>query len=426
MGLISVGVLALFGLAGCTEDDSGPQFANNAPTATAAPGSALPTAAVATPMAIATPIAAATPVTIKDVLSTRGAVQRVFLASSETIWSISDSGGSKAILEAAPDEQILAIGPSPDASRVAAVVSWDDGQESSLVILNANGDVEEELELSRGAEATPVAQRGSGVVSVDWSPQGDKILLLDSTGALLTVAAKPDATMESVDLGDMGGVILEPAWSPTGQHIAFLRVDPETRSRSLDVHDLQSRETTELVGPDDGRLVVEFAWEPDGKNLLFTEGSALSSAISGIDLWRIGVDGAGRELVAAAGATAPVARITTVTPSPDGKSVAYAVLVPGAGAPTVDSVWVRDLAKGQGIRLGLPSVRSVENIWWTSKGLAIATVTDRRNVPVLAVLLVAPSGDVSALWAEPLRAASPVPAASPTRDGEDQVDAASP
>ena len=271
-----------------------------------------------------------------------------------------------------------------------------------------------------------MAQRGSGVVSVDWSPQGDKILLLDSTGALLTVAAKPDATMESVDLGDMGGVILEPAWSPTGQHIAFLRVDPETRSRSLDVHDLQSRETTELVGPDDGRLVVEFAWEPDGKNLLFTEGSALSSAISGIDLWRIGVDGAGRELVAAAGATAPVARITTVTPSPDGKSVAYAVLVPGAGAPTVDSVWVRDLAKGQGIRLGLPSVRSLENIWWTSKGLAIATVTDRRNVPVLAVLLVAPSGDVSALWAEPLRAASPVPAASPTRDGEDQVDAASP
>jgi hypothetical protein len=102
------------------------------------------------------------------------------------------------------------------------------------------------------------------------------------------------------------------------------------------------------------------------------------------------------------------------------------VLVPGERAPSVDSVWVRDLASGQGIRLGLPSVRSVENIWWTSKGLAIATVADRRNQPVLAVLLVAPSGNVSALWAEPLRPASPVPIASPISADEGQVEAASP
>jgi Tol biopolymer transport system component len=253
---------------------------------------------------------------------------------------------------------------------------------------------------------------------VDWSPQGDKILLLTSDGALLTVAAEPDASIEPITLGEADGVILEPAWSPTGQQIAFLRVDPETRARSLAVHDLQSGKTTDLVGPAEGRIVVEFAWEPGGKELLFTEGSALSSAITGIDLWRIGADGKGRELVAAAGAAAPVARITTVTPSPDGKSVAYAVLVPGEGAPVVDSVWVRDLASGQGIRLGLPSVRSVENIWWTSKGLAIATVTDRRNEPILAVLLVAPNGNVSALWVEPVRAASPVPVASPASEDE--------
>ena len=114
----------------------------------------------------------------------------------------------------------------------------------------------------------------------------------------------------------------------------------------------------------------------------------------------------------------PVARLTIVTPSRHGESAAYAVLVRGDGAPAVDSVWVRDLVSGQGIRLGLPSVRSVENIWWTSNGLALATVTDRRDDPVLAVLLVAPNGSVSALWAEPLRAASPVPNASPTAGNE--------
>jgi Tol biopolymer transport system component len=269
------------------------------------------------------------------------------------------------------------------------------------------------------SEATPARPAaGSGTVSVDWSPQGDKILLLTADGALVTVAANAEETPEVLTLGESSGVVLAPTWSPTGQQIAFLRADPETRTRSLAVYDLQSGKTTDLVGPAEGRTVVEFAWEPGGRELLFTEGSALSSAISGIDLWRIAADGQGRELVAAAGAAAPVARITTVTPSPDGKSVAYAVLVPGDGAPAVDSVWVRDLAGGQGIRLGLPSVRSVENIWWTSRGLAIATVTDRRSEPVLAVLLVAPNGNVSALWAEPLRAASPVPVASPTADDE--------
>ncbi len=413
-GLAGAGVLVLAGLAGCVEDEVGPQFANNPPTATTGPTSGLPTAAPATPMVIATPVAAATPVTIEDMLGTRGAVQRIFLASHETIWAVNDNGESEAILDAAPDEQVVAIGPSPDATQVAAIIAWDDGQSSSLVVLDADGGLVEELDLTGEMTATPIpVQAVSSNVSVDWSPQGDKILLLSGSGTLLTVAVEPDATLEPINLGEADSVILEPAWSPTGQQIAFLRVDPEARTRSLAVHDLQSGTTTDLVGPAEGRTVVEFAWEPGGQELLFTEGSALSSAITGIDLWRISADGTGRELVAAAGAAAPVARITTVTPSPDGKSVAYAVLVPGGSAPAVDSVWVRDLTSGQGIRLGLPSVRSVENIWWTSKGLAIAAVTDRRNEPVLAVLLVAPSGNVSALWAEPRRVASPVPIASP-------------
>ena len=426
VGLVGVGALILVSLSGCVEDEVGPQFANNPPTAASGTTSVLPTASLATPSVLATPVAA-TPVAIEDVLSTRGAVQRIFLASSTTIWAVTDNGESDAIFEAESDEQVLAVGPSPDASQVAALVAWENGRESSLVVLDANGDLAEELDLPAATAATPgAAGSGSGNTSVDWSPQGDRILVHHGNGGLLTVAAKEGATFEPIDLGDAGGVILEPAWSPTGQQIAFLRVNPQTRARSLLVHDAQSGETTELVSPVDGRIVVEFAWEPGGKEILFTEGSALSSATTGIDLWRIGVDGKGRELVAAAGAAAPVARITTVTPSPDGKSVAYAVLVPGEGAPAVDSVWVRDLASGQGVRLGLPSVHSVENIWWTSKGLAIATIADRRDQPILAVLLVAPSGNVSALWAEPLRAASPAPIASPVPGSDDQVEAASP
>lgn len=423
--LVGAGVLVLTGLAGCVEEEIGPQFANNPPTATTGPASVLPTAAAATPSTWATPVAPATPIALDDVLGTRGAVPRVFLASSQTIWAVNDTGESAAILDVEPGEQVAAISPAPDASQVAAILTLDGDREASLVILDANGDLVSERELPAAMEGTPgPGQIAAQNVAVDWSPQGDRILLLTGSSGLFAVAPESGAPLDRIELGDGTGAILQPKWSPTGQQIAFLRVDPETRSRALFVHDLQSGETQELVAPGDGRIVVEFAWEPGGTEVLFTEGSALNSATSGIDLWRIGVDGTNRQLVAAAGAAAPVARITTVAPSPDGKSVAYVVLVPGTGAPVVDSVWVRDLAGGQGVRLGLPSVSSVENIWWTSKGLAIATVAERRNLPVLAVLLVEPSGSVSALWAEPLRAASPTPLDSSEPSG-DQVEAAS-
>ncbi|MCA9876443.1 MAG: PD40 domain-containing protein [Thermomicrobiales bacterium] len=426
VALAGAGILVLATLAGCAEDEPGPQFANNPPTATAGASAGLPTTVPATPLPAATPVAA-TPVAIEDVLGTRGAVPRIFLASSESIWAVDDRGNSEEIFSAEPDERVLAIGPSPDARQVAAMVAWDGGRETSLVILDAGGDVVKEVELPGRLSATPAAAQVAGSALVDWSPQGDKILLVMPDDSLLTLAVAADASPESIDPGASGGHILGPSWSPTGQQVAYLRVDPETRSRSLAVYDLASGDTREVVSSTDGRLVVEFAWEPDGKSLLFTEGAAPGGVITGIDLWRIGIDGQGRELVAAAGTAAPVARITNVTPSPDGKSVAYAVLVPGDGTPRVDGVWVRELASGQGFRLGLPSMRSVEGIWWTSRGLAIATVTDRQNEPILAVLLVSPSGNVSALWARPLSAAAPAatPATPPSAANQTQ-DAASP
>jgi hypothetical protein len=67
-------------------------------------------------------------------------------------------------------------------------------------------------------------------------------------------------------------------------------------------------------------------------------------------LWRVEVDGENRQLVASAGTVAPVARVVKAKPSPDGRSVAYAVLVPGPGGAKVDSVWVRDLGSKLGFR----------------------------------------------------------------------------
>jgi Tol biopolymer transport system component len=214
--------------------------------------------------------------------------------------------------------------------------------------------------------------------------------------------------------------IVNPTWSPTGETVAYVAIGEEDNDRSLRLLDVRSGETRDVVAPPAGRFVVDYAWMPDGVSLLFTEGGELGGAVTGIDLWRVDATGENRELVVSAGTVAPVARITNIQPSPDGRAVAYSVLVPGESDPRVDSVWVRDLSSRLGFRIHVPSVVAVDKITWTDRGLAMDVVTadGSRRSATLAVLQVSRDGAVSALWAAPVIAGTPVagtPIASPER-----------
>ncbi|MDQ3225090.1 MAG: hypothetical protein M3Q50_00475, partial [Chloroflexota bacterium] len=153
--------------------------------------------------------------------------------------------------------------------------------------------------------------------------------------------------------------------------------------------------------------------------LLFTEGGELGGAVGGIDLWRIDADGANRELVVSAGTVAPVARVTNVRPSSDGRSVAYSVQIPGPDGPRADSVWVRDLESHLGFKIALPSVDSVDDIWWADQGLVIAVTTQGNpgeRTGAQELLEVRHDGRVRVLWAAPVPAGTPIsgtPAATP-------------
>ena len=175
--------------------------------------------------------------------------------------------------------------------------------------------------------------------------------------------------------------------------------------------DVRDGSVSDVVTPPDGRFVVDYAWMPNGVSLLFTEGGELGGAVTGIDLWRVDANGENRELVVSAGTVAPVARITNVQPSPDGRSVAYAVLVPGDADPRVDSIWIREIESRLGFRIQLPSVAAVDDITWTDQGLAIEVATGgvgSGRPPTRALLQVNQDGGVSALWAAPIVVATPV------------------
>ena len=395
-------------LVACAEEGPGPQFATD-PRPTRPP-----TEVVASPPPALLPTAEsiATPASFTDLLSVRGAVSAVYVASGSDVWSISSDGEPNRLFQAPDGSAIRAIDPSPDAQEVAILLETGSGggQSSHVVLVDAAGSVADRVVAPDTIAATPVARDADIRQSIDWSPQGDRILVQFETGAAVEIPADPDGAPVTLDFGDAAGSVIAPAWSPTGQSIAFISESEDGETRLLQILDTSSGEITTVITPLAGQLVVDFAWLPDGVSLLFTEGGGPGGAITGIDLWRVDANGENRALVAAAGTVAPVARIANVRPSPDGRSVAYAVLVPGSGRPAVDSVWVRSLDSGIGFRIPLPSVASVDDIWWTDQGLVVSVVTTgtaQGRPPTQALLQVKRDGSIAALWAAPAAVATP-------------------
>jgi len=334
------------------------------------------------------------------------------MVSGNDVWSISRDGEATSLFSAPVGSAIRAIDPSPDAQEVAILLDTgsSEAQVSQVVLVDAAGSVVALIDATGKASATPVTRASDGRQTIDWSPQGDRVLAQLQPADIVEIAADGDSAPVPLDFGDASGSVIEPAWSPTGQSIAFIAESDDGETRSLQMLDTVTGKISPLVTPLRDRLVVDFAWLPDGVSLLFTEGGVPGSAITGIDLWRVDANGENRALVASAGTVAPVARIANLSPSPDGRSVAYSVLLPGSAGPVVDSIWVRSLSSGVGFRIPLPSIASVDDIWWTNEGLVVSVVTRgtaQGRPPAQALLQVKRDGSMAALWAAPAAVETP-------------------
>lgn len=401
-------------LVACAEEDTGPQFATD-PRPTRSPTEA---AASPPPSLLPTAESIATPTSLTDLLDTRGAASSVYMASGNEVWLISSNGEATRLFAAPGSSVIQAIDPSPDARQVAILLDTaSNGRKAPQVILvDDAGSVVDRVEPTSAAAATPVTRAAASRRSVDWSPQGDRLLVQFESGDIAEIATDADSEPVPLDFSGAAGTVMAPAWSPTGKSIAFIAESDDGNTHSLQMFDTSSGKISTVVAPLAERLVVDFAWLPDGVSLLFTEGGGPGSAITGIDLWRVDANGENRALVASAGTVAPVARITNLSPSPDGRSVAYSVLVPGSAGPVVDSIWVRSLASGVGFRVPLPSIASLDDIWWTNEGLVVSVLTRgsaQGRPPTQALLQVKRDGSMAALWAAPVAVATPT-AATPT------------
>lgn len=369
LGLILIGML--IAAAGCADNGDERAFAPPAnatgPARFGTPG--LPSSEQATPTALATAVPT---MTTAQLLRPRGAPARFYFRAGSDLWTMAADGQATPLLR--PESgAVAAFSASPSGDAVAALIEEGRAGQggSDLVVLAANG--EERWRYADVQVLLPGAADSAVATSLDWSPQGTRLLIAFSSGALVEAAA--DGSTAPVVLGVVPGATPTAArWSPTGEDVAVLAgrgaEDATVLLLALGATPEPARPLLETTTP---RTASSLSWSPDGRAILVVDRPVDGGLATSGDLWRIEVENGQRRLVASAGA-APAARIGLVQPSPNGGAVAYMVRVAEGGVDRFHSLWVKELASERVIEIPVPPEVAVTDIWWTSFGLIFRTV----------------------------------------------------
>jgi TolB protein len=161
---------------------------------------------------------------------------------------------------------------SPDGGQMAFMSSQ--GGDPQIYISDADGSHLHKMTFSAGVSTSPA-----------WNPKtGKQIIFVSDRGGepVLYLANSDGSNVEKLDMPDMGYVV-DPAWSPNGQLLAFSWRRP---SGNFDIYimDIVSRQLVELTR-DAGRNERP-SWAPDGRHIVF------ESTRSGTrQIWTVLADG---------------------------------------------------------------------------------------------------------------------------------------
>jgi TolB protein len=161
---------------------------------------------------------------------------------------------------------------SPDGSKIMFMSSMYGDPE--LFVVDTNGGHPKRITYSAGSDTSPA-----------WNPKtGEQVIFVSDRGGLPQIyMMNADGTSTSkIDLPDMGYVI-DPAWSPNGQLVAFSWRRP-SGNYDIYVMDVTSHQLVELTR--DAARNERPCWAPDGRHLVF------ESTRSGTrEIWSMLADG---------------------------------------------------------------------------------------------------------------------------------------
>jgi TolB protein len=161
---------------------------------------------------------------------------------------------------------------SPDGAKLAFMSSSQG--DPGIFVANSDGTHIQQISLSRGVSTSPV-----------WNPKtGQQIIFVSDRGGepVLYQMNADGSNVERINMPDMGYVV-DPAWSPNGQLLAFAWRRP---SGNFDIYimDIVSHQLVELTR-DSGRNERP-SWAPDGRHIVFE-----STRTGTRQIWTVLADG---------------------------------------------------------------------------------------------------------------------------------------
>jgi len=144
---------------------------------------------------------------------------------------------------------------SPDGSQIAFMSSLNGDPE--IYVVDADGSRLHRITFSAGVNTSPV-----------WNPKtGKQMVFVSDRGGepVLYLSDSDGSNVQKLDLPDMGYVV-DPAWSPNGQLLAFSWRRP-SGNYDIYVMDIVSRQLAELTKDEDRN--ERPSWAPDGRHLVF-------------------------------------------------------------------------------------------------------------------------------------------------------------
>ncbi len=378
-GLATVVLCASLVLAACgggsddsSADDADRRFVTDRPTASAT------IATTPTEVVVAAEPTAVPTVDAEQVLVPRGAPRFVYMVVNDELQAYDATARTFTSIVLPSGLTLLDYSPSPTGDRVGVLGLLDDdvivqfyGADGEAlgeaVVLTAKFPAATPAATPLASPvATPMSFQGS-VLNIDWIPQGNAVLV-SGPGVLQRVSM--NSTVMPVSRTGATGSVTSAVWSPMDSQVVI-----QTRQANGDqaVYLLNSGhdEVTEIDVLHDtfGPSITHLQWLPSGLGLMVVAGTVQDDTVmnSQVYVYRFGEPVP--VLVATSGQGGPSGTISHAVVSPDGQSVAYAIMVRDLDQWRLHSLWVRPLRGGPALSIPVTSNSPITALIWSSEGL---------------------------------------------------------